>query len=1117
MMELPEIKDISREEIVNLIKALAPFFVPEWQPQDEEDLGMVLARVFGEMYLSLVNRLNRTLLRHYLNYLDKLEIGLLPPQSAEAPLVFVPVSGSSDEILVPSSTKVAGKDQQGENVIFETQQSFVVSPAKLKRIFTVEPSTDSIVDQSLLIDGQDSEMLFGGENIQKHVFYIGESRMLNIKKAAVKLLLWSNSTQVLADEQKVLWEYFCQEQGRWQRFSSVRLAGNEIVLLKETDSPIGETEIEGTKSRWIRCRVVSENPAEEVGSLEIENIVLAVSPVGGIEIPVRQVQGIGDIYAKRLQEKNIKTVGELLWYSAEELSRILQCGTYRAENILEAARKAFYDKTGSSLDVVEMDAGILPEYVYYNDVALDPKNFKPFGTKPMAYDACYIGSEEVFSKKGYDIQVSFDYIAGDFAKAKPELSWEYWDGQGWSKLKINGLQCSTKRVEIVIQDLPEIKRTKVNGKESCWIRVRLLDSIYKGEYALNDKGQVSLMICHPPQVLGLRLSYRPASKGYVIPERILIENNLNIKEIDPNKIFRPFEFIPDRAPGIYIALDRPLCKGPYSIYFGIDRYYNYPQEALPPRIKWQCYCGEGTWKDISVLDNTRGLTRAGSLMLYLPEETSRADFFGLAETYWIRAVVEEARWQVAALQQSGPEELFQIEDNTGPFYLRVYRMVKETSGETGSDDSSRVSEKKDIPGCEQTVVKLIRDIAKVRIEELPPVLRGVYINGITVLQVETITDEVLGSGTVQAGLCFKTTKAPVLEEEVWVNEFSGLSEQERSALAELDTTIQEYDSEGNLVGLWIRWSPVDSFLDSGPEDRHYRIDRITGQVYFGDGINGKVPPAGTDNIKISYKTGGGSRGNLPAGQIKDLYSAVSSIDRVYNPMASSGGCDMEAMDSLLARGARVVRHRNRAVSVQDYQDIVLEASRSIAKVKVLPETNDCFKYSPAEVAIVVVPFGETDRPLASPVLKKQIKKYVSQRAPGWVKVHVVDPLYIKMNVDVEVYTCQIDKTATIEQSIMARLKEFLNPITGGPGAQGWDFGTLPCMSDVYALVQGIEGLEYVAQIRVVLMAEDYVVVLNEVAGVNVLPEFSLIYPGDIDVKVRLTDSGGKVGYSEVRT
>ena len=54
-----------------------------------------------------------------------------------------------------------------------------------------------------------------------------------------------------------------------------------------------------------------------------------------------------------------------------------------------------------------------------------------------------------------------------------------------------------------------------------------------------------------------------------------------------------------------------------------------------------------------------------------------------------------------------------------------------------------------------------------------------------------------------------------------------------------------------------RWEQVDDFAESDPEARHYRLDRARGEITFGDGRRGRIPPAGQGNVVARrYRFGG---------------------------------------------------------------------------------------------------------------------------------------------------------------------------------------------------------------------------------------------------------------------
>jgi hypothetical protein len=58
-----------------------------------------------------------------------------------------------------------------------------------------------------------------------------------------------------------------------------------------------------------------------------------------------------------------------------------------------------------------------------------------------------------------------------------------------------------------------------------------------------------------------------------------------------------------------------------------------------------------------------------------------------------------------------------------------------------------------------------------------------------------------------------------------------------------------------------RWTEVASLAESGPDDRHFTLDRETGTVRFGDGEHGRRPAPGSP-IEATYRSGSGRAGLL---------------------------------------------------------------------------------------------------------------------------------------------------------------------------------------------------------------------------------------------------------------
>jgi len=226
-------------------------------------------------------------------------------------------------------------------------------------------------------------------------------------------------------------------------------------------------------------------------------------------------------------------------------------------------------------------------------------------------------------------------------------------------------------------------------------------------------------------------------------------------------------------------------------------------------------------------------------------------------------------------------------------------------------------------------------------------VKGIYLNTTFAIQAESINDELLGSCDGSADQKFQFTRFPVIKEEIWVNETGTLLEEEKKAI--IEEKGEDYVSESKDE-TWVRWQAVEDFFDSTSKSRHYGVDRATGDVRFGDGESGMVPPIGRDNIKANYQVGGGERGNVGASEISIMKTSISFMDKVTNPEPAEGGSDTELLESVFERGPHLIKHRDRAVTEEDFERLAKAASSYIARTRCFTEGN--------KLKILVIPKGE---------------------------------------------------------------------------------------------------------------------------------------------------------------
>jgi hypothetical protein len=397
--------------------------------------------------------------------------------------------------------------------------------------------------------------------------------------------------------------------------------------------------------------------------------------------------------------------------------------------------------------------------------------------------------------------------------------------------------------------------------------------------------------------------------------------------------------------------------------------------------------------------------------------------------------------------------------------------------------------------------------------EIPPKLSAIYTNTVWAYNVISVSNEVLGSSNGKPGQVFKFSHFPVLPGQAILVLENTLTEEDRKTILSeegKDAITEKTDDAGNVIETWVRWHEVEHFYFSEPNSRHYMIDRNKGLITFGDAQKCMIPPFGKDNIKCSrYQYGGGKKGNVKAETITQLKTTFPYVDSVANPEAADGGADQENLDMARIRGPQTIKHRDRAVTSEDFEWLVREASSKVFKVKCMPATglipqsnpeNENGKSKPAtekttadlslrfkqgSVTIIIVPESEEQKPFPSQELIREIEEYLLTRistcltTPYTLQINLMGPGYIRMGAEASVRFRSIREAKKIEGRIIENLKQFFHPLYGGPEKKGWDFGRNIYISEVYEVIENTEGVDYVEKVSLNASAQIYKLTVTE--------------------------------------
>ena len=327
---------------------------------------------------------------------------------------------------------------------------------------------------------------------------------------------------------------------------------------------------------------------------------------------------------------------------------------------------------------------------------------------------------------------------------------------------------------------------------------------------------------------------------------------------------------------------------------------------------------------------------------------------------------------------------------------------------------------------------------------------------IEAVQAEAIEGDVIGLSEGVPGQRFEVTRTPIVPSGEPV-------------------TLEVSDEEEG----WQEWTEVQDFSRSGPEDRHFVIDAVQGEVLLGPAVRmpdgelvmyGAVPPKGAVLRLMRYHTGGGQRGNVAQRAIRVSRATIPYVARVENRSPATGGLDGEDIEEAKIRGPIVMRTLGRAVTAEDYEQLAKEAAPEAARVRAVPAAAE---EDAGAVRVLLVPAVADDEDgrlsfeqLVPPQeMLSNVASYLDHRRTIGARVVVEPPAYQGVTVVAMLRARPWADSGRLQRSATDALYAYLHPITGGMHGTGWDFGRSVHMGEIYALLQRLPGTELVEDVR----------------------------------------------------
>lgn len=248
------------------------------------------------------------------------------------------------------------------------------------------------------------------------------------------------------------------------------------------------------------------------------------------------------------------------------------------------------------------------------------------------------------------------------------------------------------------------------------------------------------------------------------------------------------------------------------------------------------------------------------------------------------------------------------------------------------------------------------------------------------------------------------------------------------------------------------WDEVSTFANSSALDRHFIVDILEDNLAylrFGDGNKGAIPLNG-QLIATTYSNTRGTNGavdqlafDIDTLNLDTSIALPTPIATANNPLASSGGVDFESTESIRANAVRGLRTLDRAVTPQDYLDLL----NSVPGIGSSAIAHCCG----SDVELYIVPEGGG---IAQQVLINEAKDYIDERSTVLLNNIVRSAGEARLFLRIKVY-------AKPRKGLSETTDQVKQALLNYNETQGIGINSRIRLSDIQGLVDNLSNVEYV--------------------------------------------------------
>jgi len=353
---------------------------------------------------------------------------------------------------------------------------------------------------------------------------------------------------------------------------------------------------------------------------------------------------------------------------------------------------------------------------------------------------------------------------------------------------------------------------------------------------------------------------------------------------------------------------------------------------------------------------------------------------------------------------------------------------------------------KDLFGENLYWIRFINHNKSVKSYDLPTI-RGIHTNIVQVVNANTNMEEFYLTEVDDTAI-FQISRTNLFSAEVFVNEKLNENEDDK----------------------WVLWKKADF---NGQKGRVYSIDLIKGVVKFEKYAFANIPVEfSKETVRVFYKCYSGAEANVGVNEINTLNTSIKFISGISNPIEAFGGNTGYTEETATKAISTLLKTRKRAVTEQDYVDIITQSPFGVKSIKCGLGINLSGKDDDNTLTIAVLMNEYEKGSHIFSAVKEDIRQKLyecSNIIPMGKELVLAPPYFVKLSVRLWIETEKMVNSFDLQNQAKKHINNFINPLSGGFDAIGWEIGVLPTKEQLVAYLKVKEN--NISITRLVMTAE----------------------------------------------